>query len=286
MPSKGWARAERLEPYDQETQSGYLRHLVVREGRNTGEALVMLVTGPGERFDADFFVETVRRFPEVKSIHWAINDSVAEVTNLPSRLLWGQAWIEEEILGLRFRVRPNAFLQTNTEMAETLYELALAAADLSGHGERLRPLLRHRDDRPEPRGGVPTTCGAWRSPRRRLRARSRTRPRTGSRTHRSSRGTSGSRWRSSASAPARPTSSSSTHPVRASPARRSGEPGRSRRRESSTSRAIPTTLASDLAVLRDEYGYVLRRCTPVDMFPHTPHIESVNLLERVDPPPG
>ena len=42
----------------------------------------------------------------------------------------------------------------------------------------------------------------------------------------------------------------------------------------------PTTLASDLAVLRDEYGYDLLRCTPVDMFPHTPHIESVSLLQR------
>jgi 23S rRNA (uracil1939-C5)-methyltransferase len=40
----------------------------------------------------------------------------------------------------------------------------------------------------------------------------------------------------------------------------------------------PTTLASDLAVLRDDYGYVLERCTPVDMFPHTPHIESVSRL--------
>ena len=42
----------------------------------------------------------------------------------------------------------------------------------------------------------------------------------------------------------------------------------------------PTTLASDLAVLRDEYGYELVRCTPIDMFPHTPHIESVSLLQR------
>jgi 23S rRNA (uracil1939-C5)-methyltransferase len=42
----------------------------------------------------------------------------------------------------------------------------------------------------------------------------------------------------------------------------------------------PTTLASDLKVLRDEHGYELRRITPVDMFPHTPHIESVSLLER------
>jgi 23S rRNA (uracil1939-C5)-methyltransferase len=40
----------------------------------------------------------------------------------------------------------------------------------------------------------------------------------------------------------------------------------------------PTTLASDLQVLRDEYGYVLERCRPVDMFPHTPHVESVSAL--------
>ena len=42
----------------------------------------------------------------------------------------------------------------------------------------------------------------------------------------------------------------------------------------------PTTLAGDVKVLRDEYGYALERCTPVDMFPHTPHIESVSLLTR------
>jgi 23S rRNA (uracil1939-C5)-methyltransferase len=40
----------------------------------------------------------------------------------------------------------------------------------------------------------------------------------------------------------------------------------------------PTTLASDLKVLREEFGYELSSCTPVDMFPHTPHIESVSLL--------
>src|SRR6185312_3376086 len=56
----------------------------------------------------------------------------AEVTNLPTRLLWGEEWIEEELCGLRFRVRPNAFLQTNTAMAERLYALAGEFAGLSG----------------------------------------------------------------------------------------------------------------------------------------------------------
>ena len=72
------------------------------------------------------------RFPQVKSVYWGINDRPSEVTNVPSRLLWGEDAIEEELCGLRFRVRPNAFLQTNTAMAEKLYELAVEYAALTG----------------------------------------------------------------------------------------------------------------------------------------------------------
>src|SRR5438552_326902 len=127
-----WARSDRLVAYDQEGQTGYLRHLVVREGRNTGQALVQLVTGAGEKFDTGGFVDVLREFSEVRSIHWAENASPAEVTNLPTRLLWGAEAIEERLCGLRFRVRLNAFLQTNTAMAEQLYELAGEYAALTG----------------------------------------------------------------------------------------------------------------------------------------------------------
>src|SRR5205823_12275978 len=130
---RDWAREEGLAAYDQAEGSGYLRHLVVREGRNSGQALVQLVTAAGEKFDRDYLIETLRRFPEVKSIHWSVNDSPAEVTNLPTELLWGEDAIEEELCGLRFRVRPNAFLQTNTAMAEELYRLAGEAAGLTGN---------------------------------------------------------------------------------------------------------------------------------------------------------
>jgi 23S rRNA (uracil1939-C5)-methyltransferase len=91
---RDWAREEQLPAYDQTDQTGYLRHLVVREGRNTGQALVMLVTAPGERFERGYLVEVLRRFPEVRSIHWAVNEGAAEVTNVPSTLLWGDEAIE------------------------------------------------------------------------------------------------------------------------------------------------------------------------------------------------
>ena len=126
-----WARAQRLQAYDQAEHTGFLRHLVVREGRNTGQALVQLVTAPG-MLDVDSFVAALERFPEVRSIHWSVNDRPAEVTNLPTQLLHGADAIEEELCGLRFRVRPNAFLQTNTAMPERLYELAPEFPGLTG----------------------------------------------------------------------------------------------------------------------------------------------------------
>src|SRR6476660_91305 len=78
---RDWAREEGLEAYSQEDQTGYLRHLVVREGRNTGQALVQLVTAPGEKFEPGYFVDVVQKFPQVQSVHWAVNDTPAEVTN-------------------------------------------------------------------------------------------------------------------------------------------------------------------------------------------------------------
>ena len=77
-------------------------------------------------------MRAMTRFPQVKSVYWGINDRPSEVTNVPSKLLWGEDAIEEELCGLRFRVRPNAFLQTNTAMAEKLYELAIEYAGLEG----------------------------------------------------------------------------------------------------------------------------------------------------------
>jgi 23S rRNA (uracil1939-C5)-methyltransferase len=277
----GWARSERLEPYDQETQSGYLRHLVVREGRNTGQLLVMLVTAPGELFDADFLIETLTRFPQVRSIHWAVNDRPAEVTNLPTRLLWGEEWIEEGLLGLRFRVRPNAFLQTNTEMAETLYTLAREAAALTG-GETVFDLycgtgtigLALAADSGSV-WGVEISEESVACAIENARA-------NGVGNAQFFAGNVGQSLEELAERAGSP-DVVVVDPPRAGLAgkalRRTGALGAERIVYVSCN---PTTLASDLAVLRDEYGYELVRCTPVDMFPHTPHIESVSLLRRAN----
>ncbi len=274
-----WARAEGLEAYDQETQAGYLRHLVVREGRNTGQVLVLLVTAPGERFDADFLIETLTRFPEVRSIHWAVNDRPAEVTNLPTRLLWGEPWIEEELLGLRFRVRPNAFLQTNTEMAETLYTLAHDAAALTG-GERVYDLYCGTGTIGLALAGSAASVWGVEISEESVACAIENADANGIANAKFFAGNVGQSLEELVEQ-AGPPDVVVVDPPRAGLAgkalRRTGALGARRIVYVSCN---PTTLASDLAVLRDEYGYELVRCTPVDMFPHTPHIESVSLLTR------
>jgi 23S rRNA (uracil1939-C5)-methyltransferase len=280
---RDWAREEKLEAYDQEAQTGYLRHLVYREGRNTGQVLVQLVTAPGERFETGYFAEVLRRFPEVRSVHWAINDTPAEVTNLPTRLLWGEDSIEEVLGGLRFRVSPNAFLQTNTEMAEVLYGIAREFAGLTGKetvwdlycGIGTIGLTLAAD--------ALTVWGIEVSEESVARALENAELNgvTNAAFFAGNVGQAVEELRDRSGPP----DVVVVDPPRAGLAgkalRRLGRIGAPRIVYVSCN---PTTLASDLKTLREDWGYELRRARPVDMFPHTPHVECVALLEQTAPP--
>ncbi|HWG55458.1 MAG TPA: 23S rRNA (uracil(1939)-C(5))-methyltransferase RlmD [Gaiellaceae bacterium] len=276
---RAWAQEEGLVAYDQAEQTGYLRHLVVREGRNTGQALVLLVTAKGEKFDPDYFVEVLRRFPEVRSIHWAVNEQPSEVTNLPTRLLWGEDAIEEELLGLRFRIRPNAFLQTNTEMAERLYELAIEYAGLTG-GETVYDLYCGTGTIGLAMAGRALSVWGVEISEEAVACALENADLNGIGNAAFFAGNVGQSIEELAER-AGPADVVVVDPPRAGLAgkalRRTGRLGANRIVYVSCN---PTTLASDLKVLRDDWGYDLLRVRPVDMFPHTPHVETVALLER------
>jgi 23S rRNA (uracil1939-C5)-methyltransferase len=276
---RDWAREERLEAYSQEDQSGYLRHLVVREGRNTGQALVQLVTAPGERFEQGYLVDVLRRFPQVRSIHWSVNDSPAEVTNLPTQLLWGEEWIEEQLCGLRFRVRPNAFLQTNTAMAERLYGLARDAAALSG-GETVWDLYCGIGTIGLSLARDSLTVWGIEVSEESVACALENAELNGIANAAFFAGNVGQVVDELVERSG-PPDVVVVDPPRAGLAgkalRRLGRLGAPRLVYVSCN---PTTLAGDVKVLREEHGYELRHATPVDMFPHTPHVECVALLEH------
>ncbi|MGZ4340125.1 MAG: 23S rRNA (uracil(1939)-C(5))-methyltransferase RlmD [Gaiellaceae bacterium] len=274
-----WAREEKLVAYDQETQDGYLRHLVVREGRNTGQALVQLVTARAERFDRERLIEVLTEFPQVRSIHWSENRGVAEVTNLPTELLWGEDAIEEEIGGLRFRVRPNAFLQTNTEMAERLYAIAREFADLQG-GETVYDLYCGIGTIGLSLAALSLTVWGIDISEESVACAIENQELNGIGNTAFFAGNVGEVLRDLRDRAGDP-DVVVVDPPRAGVAgkalKRLGEIGAPRIVYVSCN---PTTLAGDLKRLQEEYGYHLVRARPVDMFPHTPHVECVALLER------
>jgi 23S rRNA (uracil1939-C5)-methyltransferase len=129
-----WARRCELEVWDRRTGTGYLRHLIVRASDRTGQLLLTLVTFPGELPQAGWLEDELReRCPGVVGVLQAVTDSSGEATaGLPATLLWGRDWYEERLLGLKLRVSSGSFLQTNTAMCERLYEIAIEEAHLSG----------------------------------------------------------------------------------------------------------------------------------------------------------
>jgi 23S rRNA (uracil1939-C5)-methyltransferase len=276
---RDWARAHRLEPYDQEHQRGYLRHLVVREGRNTGQVLVQLVTAPGELRFGDDLVDRLCAFPEVRSIHWSVNETPAEITNLPTELVWGEDAIEEELCRLRFRVRPNAFLQTNTRMAERVYELAGGLAGLTG-GETVYDLFCGIGTIGLTMAFQALTVWGVDVSEESIACAIENAELNGVTNAAFFAGEVGRSLEELAERAGPPDVVIVDPP-------RSGMSGKAVRRlgRLESPRIVyvscnPTTLAGNVKELARDFGYRLVHARPVDMFPHTPHVETVALLER------
>jgi len=269
-----WCRAQGLEAFDRRTHDGMLRNLVVREGRRSGQLQVRLVTGPGELDTASLAAAV-----QCEGLMWTRTDALAETTQGGrTEIVAGAPALDEELSGLRLSISPLAFFQTNTEMAERLYAVAAQLADLQGW-ERVFDLYC----------GI-GTVGLGLA------------------------GRAGEVWGleiveeavADAIANARRnevdnarffagdvrlalrelTEQSGRPDVCVIDPPRAGLSQKVVRRviESAPRRIVyiscnPTTLAPNAAQLV-EAGYALRRVAPVDMFPQTPHIECVALLER------
>jgi len=124
----------RLSVYEQETGEGLLRFLMIREGKRTGEAMVNVVTSaPVVSELAPLVARLQERVPQTASVVMNVNPRKASVAvGVEEHLLGGRDHIRESVGGLVFQVSPGSFFQTNTVQAERLFGLVLESTELTG----------------------------------------------------------------------------------------------------------------------------------------------------------
>jgi 23S rRNA (uracil1939-C5)-methyltransferase len=287
---RSFAAREKLPPYDLRRHDGLLRFLAVREGVRTGQVMVNLVaSGPHQAFD-DLARDLRERFPAVRSVLLNVTRRKAQVAvGEEERVLAGEPTILERLGGLTFEISSNSFFQTNTEQAERLLDCALEALALTGK-ERVLDLYAGTGTFTLPVARSAAEALGIESADIAVRDAERNAARNGVANARFIHGEAmevlRDRFGLGATRLDAPVTREPIDAVLVDPPRAGLHPGvTSRLLHLGAARLVyvscnPGTLGRDLGLLC-ESRYALEWIQPVDMFPHTPHIECVASLRRI-----
>ncbi|MGY4764628.1 23S rRNA (uracil(1939)-C(5))-methyltransferase RlmD [Paenibacillus caseinilyticus] len=274
------ARELGIRPYSEETGRGLLRHVIARYGFNTGEIMVVLVTNGRDLPHADELTGLIRRdVPGVTSIVQNINTRETNVIfGDETRTLWGSDVIYDTIGDIRFAISARSFYQVNPVQTEVLYGKALEYAALTGRETvidaycgigTISLFLAQKADQVY---GVEIVPEAIEDARANARL-------NGIRNASFEAGPAEvviPAWRAKGIAP---------DVIVVDPPRKGCDPALLETILAMRPERVvyvscnPSTLARDLRVLEDG-GFRTVQVQPVDMFPHTVHVESVAVLVR------
>lgn len=128
---KTWMSRCRVQPYDEVTGKGLLRHVVIRSNRR-GDVMVLLVAASDRLPEVSMLTELLQKaMLGFRALHLSVNRARNNVIlGSSSRKLWGADTIEETLLGLTFEIAPLSFFQVNPDQCERLYEGAIRLAAL------------------------------------------------------------------------------------------------------------------------------------------------------------
>ena len=124
----------KLRAFNDATMKGFLRHVLIKRGFLSGQLMVVLVTSSSEFPKESQFVNALlSRHPEITTVVLNVNNKFTSlVLGEESRVLYGSGYIEEELCGCRFRISPKAFYQVNPIQTQVLYGKAMEFAGLTG----------------------------------------------------------------------------------------------------------------------------------------------------------
>lgn len=124
----------RMTTYDEDTGKGFLRHILVKRGFATNEIMLVLVTGSPIFPSKNNFTKAIRKqFPEITTIIQNVNPyNTNLVLGDNQKILYGKGYIEDVLCECKFRISPKSFYQINPVQTEKLYETAIEYAGLKG----------------------------------------------------------------------------------------------------------------------------------------------------------
>lgn len=125
----------KMTTYNEDTGKGFLRHILVKRGFATNQIMLVLVTGTPVFPSKNNFVKAIlKQFPEITTIVQNVNNyNTNLVLGNNQKVLYGKGYIEDILCGCRFRISPKSFYQINPVQTEVLYNKAMEYADLNGN---------------------------------------------------------------------------------------------------------------------------------------------------------
>ncbi len=276
------AESFKLKAFDDKKMKGFLRHVLVRKGYATGQVMVVLVTATeGFKDEQRFINALLSRHPEITTVAQNVNPNrTSLVLGDKTRVLYGSGYIEDILCGCRFRISPRAFYQVNPSQTAILYGKALEFAKLTGKETVLDAYCGTGTigiiaaAKAKEVIGIELNADAVSDARVNARL-------NGCENIRFYKGDAGEFFLQLAASKATP------DVVVMDPPRAGASLDFLRATATLCPKKIvyiscnPETQARDISFLVRK-GYKVRKIQPVDMFPHTEHIESVALLVRTD----
>ncbi|HHZ20643.1 MAG TPA: 23S rRNA (uracil(1939)-C(5))-methyltransferase RlmD [Firmicutes bacterium] len=276
------AQKYKLTVYDERTGEGFLRHVLVKNAFGTGEVMVVLVTNDAEFAKGPELAQALAKAcPAVKSVVQNINTTRGNtVLGSESRTLWGADRITDRLGDLEFKISANSFFQVNPKQTEVLYEKAVEYAGLTGKETVLDAycgvgsLTLFLARRAKEVYGVEAVEPAIRDAEENA----------------AHNGIANVRFivgRTEKVLPKLAAIGTGFDVAVVDPPRAGCDPEVLKTMAKvGVGRVVyvscnPSTLARDLKILA-ELGYVTKEVQPVDMFPHTFHVECVTLMSRVE----
>ena len=279
---RGLLKDFKLQAYDENTGRGFLRHVLVKRGFSTGQVMVVLVTGTPVFTAKKHFVAKLRELhPEITTILQNVNDKrTSLVLGEREKVLYGPGYIVDELCGCRFRISAKSFYQINPVQTEVLYSKAMEFAELTGKEKVLDAYCGigtiglTAADHAKQVVGVELNRDAVQDA-------------IGNAKHNGVKNArffaaDATRWISEAAA-----AGERADVIFMDPPREGSTPqfldsvARMAPKRVVYVSCNPETLARDLALLTKK-GYRVESSTPVDMFPHSEHIETVCLLSKLN----